>query len=62
MSKPIQSKNDLINFLSEEFDPINLSLTRINNTMKATLIFEDDTTTMLFRLIESVYKEVKDTK
>lgn len=58
--KPLQSINDLEAFLSEEYDPINLRITKVNKNLKARLVFKNTAVTMLFEFSKNVYKEVKE--
>lgn len=58
--KPIYSVNDLNSYLSENFDPINLSISKVNKDYKAELIFKDSQVTKLFRVIKNQFLEVKE--
>lgn len=56
--KPIQSEKDLVEYLSTTFDPVSLSIKKVNESYKANLVFKDNQVTKLFRVLKSKFIEV----
>lgn len=56
--KPIQSERDLEAYLSENYDPLNLSIKKVNDNFKATLIYEDTKEIKTYRIIRNIFQEI----
>ena len=56
--KPIQSRKDLIEYLSLQYDPVNLNIVKVNDKLKATLIMPKSIRILTFKMLKGKIKEV----